>query len=135
MGNITARYNSLKSSKLFAIVHWTSFAVLVLIFLWGASQKILQQPGMIQDMKSLGFNVSWTIAIGVGETIGLTGLILGLKYRRLKTASAIFLFPFAVGAFMVHMAHNDYNGFWAALICSVCSIALLLFDRHFQIRL
>lgn len=89
----------LKHSKPFLVLHWISFLVLVYIFgIVGAIPSLLMQPERVQDMKSIGFNTTWTILIGIGEILGVIGLLIGIKYRKLKTASAIFLFPFGVGA-------------------------------------
>jgi hypothetical protein len=90
---------------------------------------------MIKGMEALGFNKTWSLIIGYGELIGVIGLFTGLWIHGVKNASVIFLFPFAVGALMVHFAHAEYNHFYDALFCSFAAIVLLATDKHFRIQL
>jgi uncharacterized membrane protein YphA (DoxX/SURF4 family) len=90
---------------------------------------------MMKGMEMFGFNKTWTLFIGYGELVGVIGLIVGIWTHEVKNASVLFLFPFSVGALMVHFAHSDYLDFYDALICCAASIILLASDKFFKVIL
>lgn len=118
--------------KLMSIVHWVAYAYYVYVFGYASLFKIFQKPSMMQSMQSLGFNKTWTIWIGVAETIGLLAVLGGIFEPRIKTIGILFLFPFAVGAFTAHMAHQEYEHFYQSLFMCILSVVLLWTDARFK---
>lgn len=121
--------------KIRTITHWVAYTYYVYLFGYASLFKVFQKQSMIQGMESLGFNTTWTMLIGYGELLGVTGLIAGLWYHPARNAAVLWLFPFAVGALMVHFAHHDYEHFYGALFGCVSSIVLLATDKRFRIAL
>ncbi len=117
------------------IVHWLIYAYYLYLFGYASLLKIFQHPPMMQGMAAFGFDRSWTLFIGYGELIGFIGLLAGIFIHQIKNAAILYLFPFSVGALMVHFAHNDYHDFYDALYCSAASIVLLATDRYFKVVL
>ena len=89
----------------------------------------------MDGMNTLGFGKTWTLVIGYAELLGVVGLLLGLWHNPIKNASVLWLFPFAIGAVMVHFAHNDYRDFYDALMACLISLVLLSTDKHFRVIL
>lgn len=119
--------------KIMNVIHWGSYCYYVYVFGYASLFKVFQKPSMMESMKSLGFDRTWTIAIGIGELVGVLMVLSGLLDHRLKTTGILFLFPFAVGAFTAHMAHQEYQYFYNALIMCILTVVLLWTDRHFKI--
>lgn len=117
------------------LIHWLSYCYYLYIFGYAGLFKVIQKPQMMQSMESLGFNKTWTIFIGFAEIIGVAALLAGIVEPKLKNAAVLYLFPFAVGAFVTHMAHQEYRHFYNSLIVCILSIILLLTDKQFYIRL
>jgi uncharacterized membrane protein YphA (DoxX/SURF4 family) len=90
---------------------------------------------MMQNMKSLGFNKTWTILIGIGELIGVILVVIGIFKPQFKNIGILILFPFAIGALTAHMAHNEYHHYYNALLMCILTIVLLATDKHFKIQL
>lgn len=120
---------------LIQIVHWAVYAYYVYLFGYASLFKVFQKQSMMESMDSLGFNKTWTLLIGYGELLGVIGLLAGLWYHEVKNASVLWLFPFAVGALMVHFAHQEYQYYYAALLGCISSIVLLATDKYFKIVL
>lgn len=87
----------------------------------------------MDNMAALGFNKIWTMAIGIGKLIGVILLLIGLFKPQFKNAAIIFLFPFAIGAFTTHMAHNEYHHSYNSLVVCILSVLMLLTDARFKI--
>ncbi len=121
--------------KIKFIVHWGAFAYYLYIFGYASLFKVFQKKTMMESMSSLGFNKIWTMGIGIGELAGVIFLLIGLFKPQFKNAGVIFLFPFAIGAFTAHMAHNEYQHFYSSLIACVLSVVILLTDKQFRILL
>lgn len=117
------------------LVHWISFAYYLYVFGYASLFKVFQKTTMMQSMQSLGFNKTWTILIGIGELIGVILIVVGIYEPPLKTVGILILFPFAVGAFTAHMAHQEYDHFYNSLIMCILSVALLATDKNFRIIL
>jgi hypothetical protein len=117
------------------IVHWLLYAYYIYLFGYASLLKVFQHPPMMQGMEAFGFNRTWTLFIGYGELIGFIGLLTGIFIHQVKNASILYLFPFSVGALMVHFAHSDYRDFYDALYCCAASILLLASERHFRVVL
>lgn len=116
-------------------IHWLSFTYVLYIFSKASILKIIEADDMVQGMASFGFNRTWTILIGYGELLGVLGLLAGIWRNKLKNASALYLFPFSVGALMVHFSHKDYMDHYDALFSACALIVLLGTDKHFDIKL
>lgn len=117
------------------IIHWLSYAMFLYLFGKASLLKIFLNPTMMEGMASLGFGKAWTLTIGYLELLGILGLVAGLFSHEAKNAAVIFLFPFSVGALMVHFAHNDYKDFYDALLCTILSLVLLVTDKYFKVIL
>ncbi|MFC7524639.1 DoxX family protein [Parapedobacter sp. GCM10030251] len=117
------------------LVHWISFAYYLYVFGYASLFKVFQKTTMMQSMQSLGFNKTWTILIGIGELIGVILIVVGIYKPPLKTVGILILFPFAIGAFTAHMAHQEYDHFYNSLIMCILSVALLATDKNFRIIL
>ncbi|MCX2679292.1 DoxX family protein [Galbibacter sp. EGI 63066] len=115
------------------IIYWLSYAYYLYVFGYASLFKVFQKHSMMESMLSLGFNKTWTILTGVGELIGVILLVIGLIKPLLRNVGILLLFPFAIGAFTAHMAHNEYHHFYNALIMCVLSIVLLVLDKNFKI--
>lgn len=118
-----------------SIIHWLSYAYYLYVFAYASLFKVFQKQSMMQNMQSFGFNKTWTILIGLGEFIGVLLIIIGLCKPQLKNTGVLLLFPFAVGAFTVHMAYQEYNYFYNSLIVCVLTFVLLATDKNFRIVL
>lgn len=119
--------------KVITIVHWLSYAYYLYVFGYASLFKVFQKTSMMQSMQSLGFNKTWTIFIGLGELIGVILLVIGLFKPQYKNLAILLLFPFAVGAFTAHMAHQEYYHFYNSLLMCILSVILLATDKHFKI--
>jgi len=118
-----------------AVIHWLSFAYYLYVFGYASLFKIFQKTSMMQSMQSLGFNKTWTILIGAGELLGVILIVIGIFKPQFKTMGIILLFPFAVGAFTAHMAHQEYHHFHNSLIMCILTVVLLVTDKYFKISL
>lgn len=121
--------------KITTIVHWLSYAYYLYVFGYASLFKVFQKTSMMQSMQNLGFNKTWTILIGIGELIGSILLVIGLFKPQYKNLAILLLFPFAVGAFTAHMAHQEYHHFYNALLMCILSAILLTTDKNFRIML
>lgn len=121
--------------KIVSIVHWVAYLYYGYIFGYAGLFKVFKKKSMMESMESLGFNETWTLVIGWAETLGVAGLIIGFFYPAVKNLSILCLFPFAVGAFTTHMAHQEYNHFYNSLYVCVLTIVILFTDKHFRIVL
>lgn len=117
------------------IVHWIAYCYYLYLFGKASLLKITHNDSMLDGMSALGFNKTWTLFIGYAELIGVLGLVSGLFIHELKNAAVLFLFPFSVGALMVHFAHGDYKDYYDALLCTILSVLLLTTDKYFTISL
>ncbi|WP_306350051.1 DoxX family protein [Flavobacterium sp. '19STA2R22 D10 B1'] len=117
------------------VTHWAAYIYYVYIFGYAGLYKIFLLPKMVKSMESLGFNKTWTIWIGIAEVLGLIIVLLGLYDSRLKNLGLLLLFPFAVGAFTTHMAHQEYHHYFNSLMVCILTIFLLLTDKNFKIHL
>lgn len=117
------------------LVHWLSYGYYLYVFGYASLFKVFQKTSMMQNMQNLGFNKIWTIFIGIGELIGVILLLMGLYNPKYKNFAVLFLFPFAIGAFTAHMAHQEYHHFYQALIMCILAIILLITDKNFKIVL
>lgn len=117
------------------ILHWTAYAYYLYLFGYASLFKVFQKESMMQGMNALGFNKTWTLLIGYAELLGLIGVIAGLWLHQLRNASVIWLFAFAIGALMAHMAHREYEHFYGALFGCMASVVLLATDKYFRIVL
>lgn len=118
-----------------AVIHWLSFAYYLYVFGYASLFKIFQKTSMMQSMQSLGFNKTWTILIGAGELLGVILIVIGIFKPQFKTMGIILLFPFAVGAFTAHMAHQEYHHFHNSLSMCILTVVLLVTDKYFKISL
>ncbi len=121
--------------KVTTIVHWISYIYYLYIFGYASLFKVFQKTSMMQSMQNLGFNKTWTILIGSGELIGVILLVVGLFKPQYKNLGILLLFPFAIGAFTAHMAHQEYHHFYDSLIMCILSVILLATDKNFKILL
>jgi len=117
------------------VIHWIAYGYYVYLFGYASIYKVIQKKEMVEGMDALGFGKTWTIAIGLGELLGVCGLITGLWFHQAKNAAVLYLFPYAVGALMVHLSHKHYHDFYDALFGSIAAVVILWTDRHFQISL
>jgi hypothetical protein len=117
------------------IIHWITYAYYLYLFGYASLFKVFQKQSMMEGMQQLGFSKTWTLLIGYGELLGVCGLIAGLWFHEIRNISVLWLFPFAIGALMVHFAHHEYHHFYGALCGCVASVILLITDKHFKIIL
>ncbi|WP_270087827.1 DoxX family protein [Sphingobacterium sp. SYP-B4668] len=118
-----------------SIVHWLSYAYYLYVFGYASLFKVFQKSSMMESMQSLGFNRHWTLIIGAGELIGVLLIVIGIFKPDLKNLGILLLFPFAVGAFTAHMAHQEYHHFYDALLMCILTVVLLSTDKYFKIVL
>ncbi len=121
--------------KMKEIVHWIAYAYYVYLFGYASLFKVFQKTSMMEGMQYFGFGKTWTLLIGYGELAGVVALLIGIWKRPLKNAAVLWLFPFAIGALMVHFSHNEYQHFYGALFGCITSVVLLLTDKHFRVVL
>ncbi|MGO1672261.1 MAG: DoxX family protein [Sphingobacterium sp.] len=111
-------------------IHWAAFAYYLYVFGYASLFKVFQKESMMQSMQSLGFNKTWTIAIGIAELTGVVLLVAGLIKPPLKNLGILFLTPFAIGAFTTHMAHNEYHHYYGSLAMCVLTAVLLVWSCY-----
>lgn len=116
-------------------IHWLSYAYYLYVFGYASLFKVFQKESMMQSMQSLGFNKTRTIAIGVFELIGVLLILIGIFQPQYKNAGLLFLFPFAIGAFTTHMAHQEYNHYYHSLLVCILTIVILATEKTFRIIL
>tara|TARA_R110000744_G_scaffold297218_1_gene407010 strand:- start:1096 stop:1467 length:372 start_codon:yes stop_codon:yes gene_type:complete len=117
------------------VAHWIAYGYLIYAFGYASLFKVFQKESMMGNMNNFGFGKIWTLFIGYGELLGVIGLIVGFWMHQVKNLSSIWLLPFAIGALMVHFAHNDYKYFYTALYCCIACIIVLVTDKNFKIIL
>lgn len=117
------------------LVHWISYAYYLYVFGYASLFKVFQKTTMMQSMQSLGFNKTWTILIGIVELIGVVLIAVGIFKPPLKNVGILVLFPFAIGAFTAHMAHQEFHHFYNSLLMCILSVILLATDKDFRIIL
>ena len=117
------------------VAHWIAYGYLIYAFGYASLFKVFQKESMMGNMNTFGFGKIWTLFIGYGELLGVIGLIVGFWMHQVKNLSSIWLLPFAIGALMVHFAHNDYKYFYTALYCCIACIIVLVTDKNFKIIL
>lgn len=117
------------------IIHWLAFTYYLYLFGYASLFKVFKKQSMVEGMKDLGFNETWTLFIGVGELLGVIALVIGIFHHEFKNAGVIWLLPFAVGALMVHFAHHDYRYYYDALFGCIAAVIILYTDKHFAIFL
>ncbi|MCQ9637363.1 DoxX family protein [Chryseobacterium sp. WG14] len=115
------------------VIYWAGYAYYLYVFGYASLYKVFQKTSMMQSMKSLGFNIPSTILIGVLELLGVVMLVVGLFKPQFRNIAALYLFPFAIGAFTAHMAHNEYNHYYSSLLMCMISVVLLVLDKNFKI--
>lgn len=115
------------------IIYWLSYAYYLYVFGYASLFKVFQKKSMMNSMQSLGFNQTWTILIGIGELIGVILIIIGIFKPQFRNVGILMLFPFAVGAFTAHMAHQEYQHFYNALIMCILTLVMLILDKNFKI--
>jgi len=115
------------------VIYWAGYAYYLYVFGYASLYKVFQKTSMMQSMKSLGFNTPSTILIGVLELLGVVMLVVGLFKPQFRNIAALYLFPFAIGAFTAHMAHNEYNHYYSSLLMCMISVVLLVLDKNFKI--
>ena len=115
------------------IAHWIVYAYYVYLFGYASLFKVFRKQSMIDGMRDLGFNETWTLFIGYGELLGVIGLLIGIQHHQIKNVSILWLFPFAIGALMVHFAYQDYQYFYDALLGCIAAVILLVTDKYFRI--
>lgn len=117
-------------------LHYASLAVFSWIFGYAGLYKVLKMPGMMKSMESLGFTEGQTLLIGVAEVLGVAGIIAGLFVSYVKNISVLFLLPFAIGAFTVHISYqHDFGHYRNSLLVCILPVIILLTDKSFRISL
>lgn len=117
------------------VIHWAAYTYYVYLFGYASLFKVFQEINMMEGMRSFGFGKTWTSVIGYGELLGVIGLIIGLWHHEVKNAAVLWLFPFAIGALMVHFAHRDYLDFYDALLGCITAVVILITDKYFRVIL
>lgn len=115
------------------IIRGIFYSGFVFIFGYAALYKVFERPGMMQGMAAFGFDTNWTLLIGYAELIGTIGLLIGLAYPRILRLAILWLFPFAIGAFTVHMANEEYHHFYNSLFCCIAPVILFLTDKKLKL--
>lgn len=115
------------------VVYWLLFAYYVYVFGYASLEKVLQFKSMMDGMHFLGFNDTWIALIGYGELGGWLIVLFGLYKPEFRNLGMLLLFPFAVGAFTAHMAHQEYSHYFNALYVTLATPIMLLLDKKFRI--
>ncbi|MDR8394483.1 DoxX family protein [Aliifodinibius sp. S!AR15-10] len=116
-------------------IHWIAIAVLVYIFGYAGVYKIIGVQSMMENMASIGFGPTPTMLIGLAETTGVAGVIIGLFYRPAKIISLLGLLPFAIGAFTVHMSyHHSFPVYLNSLLVCIMPLVILWADEEFTLQ-
>tara|TARA_R110000796_G_scaffold252637_1_gene389628 strand:+ start:66659 stop:67030 length:372 start_codon:yes stop_codon:yes gene_type:complete len=121
--------------KIKSVAHWIAYGYLIYVMGYASLFKVFQKQSMMENMSNFGFGKVWTLFIGYSELLGVIGLIVGFWLHQVKNLSTIWLFFFAVGALMVHFAHNDYEHFYEALYCCIACVTTLTLDKNFRLIL
>ncbi|WP_437677827.1 DoxX family protein [Sorangium sp. So ce131] len=117
-------------------VHWAALAGLALIFGQAGIEKVFASRDMVEGMAAIGFGWTWTLLIGVAEVVGVVGLAVGVLKPSIKNAAVLWLLPFGVGAFTVHMSyHHGIRDYWQSLTVCVLSAIVLWADERFRVVL
>lgn len=117
------------------IIHWIFIPYYVYEFGYASLAKITQYPYMMNSMSSLGFNKTWTVAIGSFELIGWIIFLIGLFKPKYRVIGILILMPFSIGAFTAHMSHQEYVNFYPSLIMIISSFVLLWSSENFKIKI
>lgn len=116
------------------IIHWISVTVFSFIFGYAGLKKLYQEETMMMGMEELGFGVTWTLAIGVAEVLGIAGVLAGIFDHRVKIISVFLLMPFAIGAFTMHLSQqHSFSIYWQSLVVCILSIVILWTDQKFKL--
>ncbi|MDR7129528.1 putative membrane protein YphA (DoxX/SURF4 family) [Algoriphagus sp. 4150] len=117
------------------IIHWVFMPYFIWQFGYASLAKVFQYPEMMGSMVSLGFNQVWTLTIGYLELIGWVMVLIGLFKPKIRILGILFLFPFSIGAFTAHMAHQEYVYFYASLIMCISCVVLLWSSKNFSLKI
>lgn len=117
------------------ILFWICYAGYLYIIFPAAISKVIQRPHMMENMQLLGFNTTWTLAIGAAETIGAVMVLVGVFKPQFRTLGILLLFPFMIGALTAHMAHQEYHHYYNSLAMCFLSVILLFLDNKITIDL
>ena len=113
--------------------YWILLAYYIYVFGYASLEKVFQTKQMMDGMHFLGFNDIWIALIGYGGLGGWLIVLLGLYKAEYRNIGMLLLFPFAVGAFTAHMAHQEYSHYFNALYVSVTTPIILFLDKKFKI--
>lgn len=118
------------------IVHNLSLLVFACIFGYAGLYKVTGHTGMMEGMAALGFGREATLLIGWAEVAGVLGLLAGWFLPGTRSAAVLWLLPFGIGAFAVHMAHHDgFADYKESLLVCILAPVVLLTDRYFRVSL
>lgn len=121
-------------SLLIQVIHWISVTVFSFIFGYAGIKKLYQEETMMMGMEELGFDVTWTLAIGFAEVLGTIGVLAGIFVHPVKIISVLLLMPFAIGAFTMHMSQQHlFSIYWQSLAVCVLSVVILWTDKEFEL--
>lgn len=115
------------------IIYWLSYTYYIYVFGYASLFKVFRKKSMLDNMQFLGFNQIQTTLIGIGELIGIILIIIGLFNPPYRNIGVLWLFPFAIGAFTAHMAHQEYHHFYNALLMCILGLIMLVLDEKFKI--
>lgn len=129
------KINQSTQEKSKQIIHWLFMPYFVWEFGYASLAKVFLYPKMMVSMQSLGFNHVWTITIGYLELVGWIMVLIGLFKPKIRVVGILFLFPFSIGAFTAHMAHQEYEHFYASLLMCISSVVLLWSSKNFKMNI
>lgn len=115
--------------------YWLLIIYYIYVFGYASLEKVFQTKQMMDGMHFLGFNDVWIALIGYGELVGWLIVLFGLYKPEYRNLGMLLLFPFAVGAFTAHMAHQEYSHYFNALYVTLTTPIMLYLDKNFRISI
>ncbi|GAA2968881.1 MULTISPECIES: DoxX family protein [Streptomyces] len=100
-------------------------ALMSAVLLASAGAKFTRPKRLVDQMSTLGLPYGVLPFLGIAQTAGAGGLVVGLWWGPLGIAAAVGLALYFTGAVVTHLRVGDYEGAPPAAVLTAVSIALV----------
>ncbi|MFD6277814.1 DoxX family protein [Streptomyces sp. NPDC060209] len=100
-------------------------ALMSAVLLASAGAKFTRPKRLVDQMSTLGLPYGVLPFLGLTQTAGAGGLIIGLWWVPIGIAAAVGLTLYFIGAVATHLRARDYKGAPPAAVLTAVAIALI----------
>ncbi|MFD0310222.1 DoxX family protein [Streptomyces sp. NPDC127119] len=100
-------------------------ALMSAVLLTSAGAKFTRPKRLVDQMSAIGLPYGVLPFLGIAQTAGTGGLVIGLWWAPLGIAAAIALTLYFIGAVAAHLRARDYKGAPPAAVLTAVAIALI----------